>query len=162
MFALTLRFLPFIRLIRLFRTFERLARTFERFSADAHDHVADEALVIARAVSSGPYTALMLRRMGHPYARTRGNPPRPLGVINVQSGNFRNMWRLSPRSITRGGYRTRLENASLYAGFLAQGTNRMIARPFPALIRRRLSARQGKIWTNAIRIWLENAIQQEV
>lgn len=108
------------------------ANDFERAIADAVTVTAKQAHGEAVALSSGPYTTKMLRRLGHPYARRR---PRPIGrqypaMINVQTGVFRANWRISETGMDRdGSMMASVYNIGKIPDYLHHGTERMIARP---------------------------------
>lgn len=105
-----------------------LRRKAEAIRARTRDAEADNAqrlLNVARAYSSGPFSTATLRRMGHPYARRNPRPPGNPAVVNVQSGRFRQSWRLVK---TPSGWR--VENLAPYAKYFSdRGTRRMIRRP---------------------------------
>lgn len=107
-----------------------LAREVARAEQDS----AQDALRIARELSSGTLSTRQQRAMGHPYSRRRPQLRHSAFVVNRQSGRFRAGWR-----IQRAGNVTRLVNDSPEAKFMtAQGTKRMIGRPIQEAIRARL------------------------
>lgn len=126
------------------QTLARIGRGLERAARNAERESAQEALRIARQLSSGPLTTAHLRRMGHPYAKRRPNPAIDAAIINVQTGRFRDAWRIIGPRKTSAGLRTRLVNDSPYAGFLASGTATMIERPIEARLRERVQRQRAQ------------------
>lgn len=126
---------------------ERKARAIATEARRAERQAAREALAEARKLSSGPYSARALARLGHPYARRRPRPPLPASVINVQSGRFRAGWQ-----VTGTGDRLVLVNASPAARWLtARGTRRMIGRPIAAAVAARIRERRLRRLRQAVR-----------
>src|SRR5262245_1459076 len=96
-------------------TLRRTARILEPAIRKAEQEAAQEALRIARRLSSGPFTAAYLRRHGHPYSRRHGaRPPADPAIINAQTGAFRAAWRVTNTRRTSRGLQTRLVNDSPY------------------------------------------------
>lgn len=127
-----------VALAQAAQALQRKAEATIRQVRAAEQRAAYEALQEARKLSSGPFSAGMLRAMGHPYSRRRPRPPLPAHVINVQSGRFRRAWR-----IAGAGDRLRIVNASPAARFLsAGGTRRMIGRPVAAALAARVRERR--------------------
>jgi hypothetical protein len=129
----------------------RIARRFEHWVREAERESAYEALRLAREFSSGPFSTALLRKMGHPYARRKPNPPQDPAIINRQSGDFINAWRVSGPRQTTTGLKTKLINDVRYAIYLQNGTETMIERPIRekilsalAPIRRRIYQRKLK------------------
>lgn len=117
----------------------RRAQALDAALRQAEKENLQEALRIARKLSSGTISSAQLRAMGHPY-RLGGSPPAPPEIINAQSGRFRDSWRATGPFATRGGLVSRLVNTAPWAAWLFGGTARMIARPIGAAIQRRVVA----------------------
>lgn len=118
--------------------FRRMGREIERAVVEAEKDAMQEALRIARSLSSGPFSREELRRLGHPY-RHGGRPPQDPAIINRQMGRFKEGWRVSTTRRTANGISSRLVNETPYARFLFRGTKRMIARPIYERIRQQLA-----------------------
>jgi hypothetical protein len=111
-------------------------------------------LQAARLYSSGPYSLAALRRMGHPYARRHAAAPLDPAVINLQTGRFAASWRLeSVGGGLIGGMR--VVNDAPYAGYLEEGTSRMIRRPIEEKI---LAENEGLLMRN-MNLALERALE---
>jgi len=103
---------------------EALGAKLDRLLVDAERESLNDALNIARSLSSGPYSLAELAEMGHPYAVRDPHPPADPAVINEQSGDFKEDWRAIPGDAVQ-----RLENDNDVADFLKNGTRFMISRP---------------------------------
>lgn len=89
--------------------------------------------------SMGPYSLENLRKLGHPYSKEHPLPmPQPPGIINFQSFQFVEGWRISYFAAWEGaGATATVFNDSTHAKFLEAGgtpQSRMIARPFMKLL----------------------------
>lgn len=116
----------------------------------AEKESAENALQIARELSSGKFSSFQLRMMGHPY-RIGGVPPADPAIINRQTGRFYHGWRVLPPRKSESGILTQLVNESPYARYLLRGTSRMIARPILVRIRERAEPRRRALYRAAIR-----------
>ncbi len=104
-----------------------------------------EALKLAKErLSSGPYKTAQLRQMGHPYSRRRPAPPMHPAIINVQTGRFRNSWRIEAR-LTGTRLQLSVDNTSPEARFLLHGTRKMIARPYEQALKNLVEAAMPRI-----------------
>lgn len=139
------------------RIFRRYANTMERHVREAERESVDEALQVARELSSGPYSLAMLRALGHPYARARPNPPQDAAIINVQTGVFRESWEAGVPRRRGTVMRTRLTNTAPHARFLPRGTTRMIERPILTRIGERMRPVRRQIMRAAVAQWLKEA-----
>lgn len=117
----------------------------------------------ARELSSGPYSLKRLRRMNHPYRR----PPHGIGaarpeVINVQSGRFREEWRMvnwtSPGQKSGYGITVKLENRAPHARYMG-GTKRMVHRPIMRAIVQTVMPEQRKNVRHALKVSLGSPFQ---
>lgn len=128
----------------------RKAREVERRLRAAEAENAKEALAIARAYSSGPFSARMLAAMGHPYARRAPRPPDRPAIINLQTGAFRAAWR-----VVRAGDVTRVVNDSPLAPFFSRGTTVMIRRPIARAVAQAMRQKREKRLREAVKAGLE-------
>lgn len=94
----------------------------------------------AEDLSSGPHRLDELAAAGHPYRRS-GGPRKQAGVsgyapevINVQDGDFVSAWGQEGPGGTPDEISGAVDNSDLKADLLADGTDRMIARPLPEAV----------------------------
>ena len=110
--------------------FKRAAdRLPDEFMQAERENVAD---VFQTAIdhSSGPYSLLELRNMGHPYARRHKRAFLDPGVINVQTGVFIRSWKAEGPTLTGDDLEASIFNTDPKASdFLEPGTDLMIPRP---------------------------------
>lgn len=132
------------------RVLQQRARSIERAALKAERQALAEANKVAMSLSEGPYSLQVLAKMGHPYAKRAPNPPMHPGIINIQSGKFRDNWTAEGPFSTGNGVRCRLRNATPYAKYLDQGTSKMIRRPIRQLIVMRIRARHRENLRKAI------------
>jgi hypothetical protein len=132
-------------------TLRRRALQMEREVRATEAETAREALKIARLLSSGLYTLARLRRMGHPYAAARPQPPQNRAIINAQTGTFFRSWKIRGPRKTARGIVTKLVNDSSVGPLLVKGTSRMIPRPIVDAIRERIAAGRRRRLDQAIR-----------
>jgi hypothetical protein len=111
---------------------------------------AENAIEIARELSSGRFSSAQLRRMGHPY-RLSGTSPQDAAIMNRQSGQFYRGWRIIAPRKAGDEIRTSLVNDSPHARLLLRGTSRMIARPILTRIRERAEPGRRALYRLAIR-----------
>lgn len=97
-----------------------------------------DAWTLAREYSSGNLSAAEQRRRDHPYAKRHGGPQANPLIVNVQSGDFRESWELSPIRESDGELFARVFNESRAAPYLAGGTRYMFERPIWEPITREL------------------------
>jgi hypothetical protein len=119
-------------------TFRRTARLIDERVRKAERESAEQALKIARQLSSGKISSAQLRQRGHPYAARNPRPPQDPAIVNVQSGAFRDGWKITGPRTSSKGLVTRLVNTSKPAKFLGRGTSRMIPRPIADAITQQL------------------------
>jgi hypothetical protein len=136
--------------LKLAQGVAKKAQQLDRGVREAEAKSADEALRIARELSSGRFSLAQLARMGHPY-RIGGVPPQDAAIVNKQTGAFYRGWRvIGPRQ--RGGdLATKLVNDSPQAERLSRGTSRMIARPILTRIRERVEGKRRALYKASIR-----------
>ena len=103
-------------------------------TAQAQAETVKNALKVAGTLSSGPHSTAQLRAAGHPYARLHPNPAYAAQIINVQTGRFKNAWASTGPVLSMGILISHVVNTSPEAGFLANGTENMIARPIAQAI----------------------------
>ena len=120
--------MPSIRLADAAGHFKRSAAALRANLLSSEAATLKEAKAQAVLFSSGTLSTATLRRMGHPYAVRNPTAPDP-GKINVQTGVFRAAFTSSPPSASGGGITSSVINNSKVAGYLANGTRFMIARP---------------------------------
>lgn len=111
-------------------------------------------LQAARAHSEGPFSSRTLRALGHPYATRHATPPLDPAVINRQSGRFASSWRLEEVSGETTGFR--VVNDAPYAGYLEEGTPRMVRRP----IEEKILAENEALLMRNVQIALERALER--
>ena len=136
---------------RIALTLRRRLLDLEKAVRAAEKESAQEALAIARRLSSGPLSAGDLRRLQHPYSTARSRSPQDPAIINVRSGRFRDAWRVTNPRRTAGGLVTRLINTAPYARYLLFGTRRMIARPILKRIQEILAPKRAAIYRKQLR-----------
>ena len=120
--------MPSIRLADAAGHFKRSAAALRANLLSSEAATLKEATAQAVTFSSGTLTTATLRRMGHPYAVRNPIAPDP-GIINAQTGVFRSAFTSSPPSASGGVITSSIVNASKVAGYLANGSRFMIARP---------------------------------
>lgn len=113
--------------------------------------IGEDAKAIAVRLSSGPYSAYDLERMGYPYATRHGSPQLPAQIINAQTGRFRQSWYVWGPVFRTGSVVIKLTNLDPVSEFLKYGTERMFARPIDDAIRQRLGKNIARRYTYAIR-----------
>jgi hypothetical protein len=129
----------------------------------------------AKKLSSGRFSAKTLRQMGHPYAKRHGRssasgrfqkhaagiPYGDPGIINRQTDDFKDGWRVTRARLSEGKDEIDggITNISSHAKFLFSpgGTKRMIARP----ILRKLEEYHKQRWDKKVRaslarVWKDN------
>lgn len=129
---------------------KKKAREIERRLRSAEEANAREALQLARAYSSGPFSTRTLAAMGHPYARRAPRPPGNPAVINRQTGAFRAAWR-----IVKAGDVTRVVNDSRLAQVFSRGTTVMIRRPIARAVAQAIRQAREKRLRAALRRGLD-------
>ena len=120
--------MPSIRLADAAAHFKRSAAALRPNLLSSEAATLKEAKAQAVLFSSGTLTTATLRRMGHPYAVRNPTAPDP-DKINVQTGVFRAAFNTQGPTISVGAITSSVSNGSLVAGYLANGTRFMIARP---------------------------------
>jgi len=110
-----------------------------------------EAHRAAIRASQGPYSAAMLRKMGHPYARRAPNPPGDPGIINRQSGDFALAWSMESPRLQGNRMRSAVRNPAHYAGYLDKGTRLMIDRPIRSIVEKSIQRRRMERIKRAIK-----------
>jgi hypothetical protein len=128
----------------------RKAQEIRRRVRTAEEDSGQEALQIARAYSSGPYSTAQLRMLGHPYARRAPRPPGKPSVINKQTGAFRAAWR-----VVKTGTQIRVVNDSRLAPLFSRGTRYMIRRPVARAVAQAIRQSRERRLRTAIRRGLE-------
>ena len=120
--------------------FRQIEKQIERAARAAINKTAREGVQVARQLSSGKYSLVQLRRMGHPYSKRNPRPPQDRGIINAQTGQFRAAWEYEKsRSYFAGNVAGFIVNQSDRAQWLTgQPTDTMIGRPIENRIRRRI------------------------
>lgn len=115
------------------------------------DIMKDQALADAIALTGGSISSKRLRKLGHPFARSKGKAllsgrvstksKVPLLPINVQSGRLRRAFK--SRLYPKQGFDIVVKNVP-YAKYIlsSRGTEKMIARGLKEEVVRRLKARQ--------------------
>lgn len=125
--------MPRIKLAEAAQHFADAARALNTRLAEAEAVTLRQAAAEAVKLSSGTLTTADLRQRGHPYAvrnPTSANPE----VINAQSGVFRQSFVSVPPALSGGTIQASLVNTSKPAGYLANGTRFMIARPLAVAV----------------------------
>ena len=125
--------MPSIRLADAAAHFKRSAAALRANLLSSEAATLKEAKAQAVLFSSGTLTTATLRRMGHPYAVRNPTAPDP-GKINVQTGVFRAAFNTQGPTISVGAITSSVSNGSLVAGYLANGTRFMIARPLAVMV----------------------------
>jgi len=128
----------------------RKAQEIERRLKIAEEQNAQEALTVARAYSSGPFSSKELAVMGHPYARRAPRPPGNPAVLNRQTGRFRAGWR-----IVHVGDTWKVVNNSKLLPYFSQGTAVMIRRPIVRAIAQTLRRSRERRLARALKDGLE-------
>lgn len=100
---------------------------------------AQRVLGVARRRSSGPFNSADLRSKDRPYATRHPRPLLDPSMVNVQSGSFRDAWRVK---YVGPGFR-QVVNDSPVADFLQFGTRTMVARPVAEATEREALRRFG-------------------
>ena len=139
-----------VALERAAAALRKKAEEIQRRVRAAEQDSAREALAIARAYSSGPFSARQLAVLGHPYASRAPHPPGKPSVINRQTGAFRAGWR-----IVRAGDVTRVVNDSRLAPLFARGTRTMIRRPIARAVAQAIRQKREKRLRAAVKAGLE-------
>lgn len=119
----------------------RKAQGLERAVRAAEAAAANDALALARSLSSGGHTAGTLRRRGHPLRI--GGPGLPL-PIGLSRGEFYRGWQVSGPRQVGDGLKTSLTNTSDVARFILKGTRRMQGRPVTRVLRAKIAAARMK------------------
>ena len=120
--------MPSIRLADAAGHFKRSAAALRPNLLSSEAATLKEAKAQAVLFSSGTLTTAAMRKAGHPYAVRNPTAPDP-GIVNSQTGVFRSAFTSSPPAVSGGGITSSVINASKVAGYLANGTRFMIARP---------------------------------
>ena len=120
--------MPSIRLADAAGHFKRSAAALRANLLSSEAATLKEATAQAVTFSSGTLTTAAMRKAGHPYAVRNPTAPDP-GIVNSQTGVFRSAFTSSPPAVSGGGITSSVINASKVAGYLANGTRFMIARP---------------------------------
>ena len=115
--------------------YRRIAQAIPKELGDAEKTTAQETLKVAQELSSGTHRA---RRGDHPYARRRPHPPAPPYLINIQTGQFLEGWKIQSLENPQSGKITHsVVNATRQAAFFTKkGTRTMIGRPIASDIDR--------------------------
>ena len=120
--------MPSIRLADAAAHFTRASAALRSRLLDSEAETLRQAKTQAVVFSSGTLTTAAMRKAGHPYAVRNPTAPDP-GTINAQTGVFRAAFTSSPPVATGGVITSSVVNNSQVAGYLANGTRFMIARP---------------------------------
>lgn len=116
----------------------RRAVRFPKACQGAEKASINQAIVLAKAASSGPFKAAVLAQMGHPYAKRSPRPPQDPRIINLQAGTFLADWRKADPILRPDGIASFIFNVDPVAHYLQDGTPTMIARDLPALVKKQL------------------------
>ena len=108
----------------------------------------------AKILSSGPLSQRQITKMGHGYAKAHPDPPLPASIINEQTGEFKEGWRIEMfYDSTDGGVMGRLVNDTRHADLIEAGgtsRSRMIARPIQSIVEKRSQKERVNNIENAI------------
>ena len=119
----------------------RKAQALDRAVRAAEAASADDALAIARELSSGTRTPAQLRAAGHPYRLGGSGPALP---VNIRTGRFLAGWKVTGPRKSGDGLKTTLLNTDRKARLLQRGTGRMMARPVIERVRMRIKLSRMK------------------
>ena len=129
----------------------KAAAAVPRFLAAAEAVTLQEAKALAITLSSGTLTTATLRRAGHPFAVRAPNSAYDPGLINSQSKVFRSSFLAVNPMAAFGEIVSSVLNNSAVAGYLANGTRFMIARPLAVKVQAAVRVRRLARTAEAIR-----------